>query len=86
MTNVTTPSIPVATPSVPVAAPLAPAVTPSVPVADWNVQKGKLKAKFTYLTDADLTYDEGKREEMLNRVQIKIGKTKDELTAIIAAL
>jgi uncharacterized protein YjbJ (UPF0337 family) len=58
----------------------------SVPLKDWDVQKGKLKAKFLVLTDADLTYPEGKRDEMLNRVQLKIGKTKDELAAILAAL
>ncbi len=57
-----------------------------VPVADWNLQKKKLLAKFSYLTEADLNYEPGKRDEMLNRVQIKIGKTKDELTAIFAGL
>lgn len=63
-------------------------VTPdATPVAaKWNEQKGKLKAKFSTLTDEDLNYQEGKRDEMLNKVQIKLGKTKDELTAIIAAL
>jgi len=72
MTNVNSPSIP--------------AAAPSVPAADWNVQKGKLKAKYAMLTDEDLSYVDGKRDEMLNRVQLKIGKTKDELAAIIAAL
>ncbi len=52
----------------------------------WNEQKGKLKQKFATLTDNDLMFVEGKKEEMLGRLQIKIGKTKEELYKIIAAL
>jgi uncharacterized protein YjbJ (UPF0337 family) len=53
---------------------------------NWNEQKGKLKQKFAQLTDNDLLYTEGKKEEMMGKLQTKLGKTKDELTAIIAAL
>lgn len=49
-------------------------------------KKAKLKAKFTILTDADLNYEDGKKDEMLNKVQVKLGKTKEELAKIIAAL
>lgn len=52
----------------------------------WNEQKIKLRAKFPYLTDADLYYQKGKRDVMLNAVQIILGKTKDQLTQIIAEL
>jgi uncharacterized protein YjbJ (UPF0337 family) len=38
------------------------------------------------LTDNDLLFLEGKKDEMLGRLQVKLGKTKAELTAIIAAL
>jgi uncharacterized protein YjbJ (UPF0337 family) len=61
--------------------------TTSVPVEkNWNEQKAKLKAKFTKLVDADLRYLDGKKDEMMNKLQIKLGKTKDELSKIIAAL
>ena len=53
---------------------------------DWNEQKGKLKQKFAYLTDNDLLFIEGKKEEMLGKIQIKLGKTKEELLSIIASL
>ena len=53
---------------------------------NWNEQKGKLKQKFAALTDNDLMFAEGKKEEMLGRLQIKLGKTKEELHKIIAAL
>ncbi len=53
---------------------------------NWNEQKGKLKQKFANLTDNDLMFEEGKKEEMLGRLQITLGKTKEELHSIIAAL
>ena len=53
---------------------------------NWNETKGKLKQKFAMLTDNDLLLIEGKHEEMLGRLQIKLGKTKDEITKIIASL
>lgn len=52
----------------------------------WNEQKGKLKQKFAVLTDNDLMFKEGKKDEMFGRLQIKLGKTKEELHDIIAAL
>jgi len=52
----------------------------------WNEQKGKLKQKFASLTDNDLLFSEGKKEEMLGRLQIKLGKSKEELFKIITEL
>lgn len=53
---------------------------------NWNETKGKLKQKFAMLTDNDLLLVEGKQEEMLGRLQIKLGKTKDEIAKIITSL
>lgn len=53
---------------------------------NWNEQKGKLKQKFAVLTDNDLMFKEGKKEEMLGKLQITLGKTKEELQKIIGAL
>jgi uncharacterized protein YjbJ (UPF0337 family) len=53
---------------------------------NWNEQKGKLKQRFAMLTDNDLMFAEGKKDEMLGRLQIKLGKTKEQLYEIIAAL
>jgi uncharacterized protein YjbJ (UPF0337 family) len=53
---------------------------------NWNEQKGKLKQKFATLTDNDLLFVEGKKEEMLGRLQVKLGKTKEELHKLIEAL
>ena len=53
---------------------------------NWEEQKGKLKQKFAALTDNDLLFIEGKHEEMMGKLQIKLGKTKEELHKIIQAL
>ena len=45
----------------------------------WNEVKGKLKQKSAQLTDDDLTFAEGKDEELLGRLQQKLGKSKEDL-------
>jgi uncharacterized protein YjbJ (UPF0337 family) len=52
----------------------------------WNETKGKLKQKFALLTDDDLLLIEGKQDELLGRLQVKLGKTKEEVQKIIADL
>ena len=52
----------------------------------WNEQKGKLKQRYAWLTDKDLMLEEGREEEMLGKIQIKLGKTKEQLSNIIASL
>ncbi len=46
---------------------------------NWNIIKGKLKSEYGELTDDDLAYQEGKEDELLGRIQNKIGKTKEEI-------
>lgn len=53
---------------------------------DWEVQKGKLKQKFAQLTDNDLLFVEGKKDEMLGKLQITLGKSKEELQKLIEKL
>ncbi|MBK9016366.1 MAG: CsbD family protein [Saprospiraceae bacterium] len=52
----------------------------------WNEQKGKLKQKFATLTNNDLMFDEGKKVEMMGKLQIKLGKTKEELESIFSSI
>jgi len=52
----------------------------------WNERKGKLKQKFAILTDNDLMYDEGRKEEMFGKLQIILGKSKEELQKIFSSL
>lgn len=50
---------------------------------NWNVIKGNLKQEFGDLTDDDLAYQEGQEDELLGRIQSKIGKTKHEIKEFI---
>jgi uncharacterized protein YjbJ (UPF0337 family) len=53
---------------------------------NWKETKGKLKQKFAMLTDDDLLLLEGKEEELIARLQKKLGKTKKEIQKMIADL
>ncbi len=53
---------------------------------NWNEQKGKLMKKFAILTDNDMMFKEGKKDEMLGKLHIKLGKTKEEFQKIISEL
>ena len=46
---------------------------------DWNITKGKLKQKYAKLTDNDLTYIEGKEDELIGRLQKATGERREEL-------
>jgi uncharacterized protein YjbJ (UPF0337 family) len=52
----------------------------------WNEVKGKLKQKYGQLTDDDLAFAEGKEDELLGRLQKRLGRTKDELRAEIGKM
>jgi hypothetical protein len=52
----------------------------------WDNQARKLRLKYEKLTDQDLYFEKGKMEEMLKRVQAKIGMTRHELYHMITNL
>jgi uncharacterized protein YjbJ (UPF0337 family) len=49
----------------------------------WNEVKGKLKQKYAQLTDDDLTYVEGKDDELIGKLQKKLGKSAEEIRRMI---
>lgn len=50
---------------------------------NWNQLKGKVKQKYGDLTDDDLTYVEGKEDELLGRIQEKTGESKEAIQRYI---
>ncbi|PYK09734.1 MAG: general stress protein CsbD [Verrucomicrobia bacterium] len=52
----------------------------------WNEVRGKMKQKYAQLTDDDLAFAEGKEDELLGRLEQKLGKTKEELRREIGSL
>jgi uncharacterized protein YjbJ (UPF0337 family) len=53
---------------------------------NWNEIKGKLKQKYGQLTDDDLTFSQGKDEELLGRLQKRLGQSKEDLRKTIESL
>jgi len=46
---------------------------------NWNEIKGKAKQEYGMLTDNDLAYEEGKEDELVGRIQEKLGKTREDV-------
>ena len=55
-------------------------------VGNWIEINGRLKQKFSVFTDDDLLLIDGKKDEIIGRHQIKLGKTKKEIHKLISAL
>ncbi len=53
---------------------------------NWNEAAGKLKQQYANLTDDDLLFVKGKEEELLGKLQKKLGKSKEEIEKIISKI
>lgn len=49
----------------------------------WSDKKEKLKEQYPSLTDEDLTHERGGVNQLLDNIQQKIGKSRDEVKKII---
>jgi len=52
---------------------------------NWNETVGKFKQQFANLTDDDSLFNEGKDEEILGRLQQKLGKAKEGVRKMVSA-
>ena len=52
----------------------------------WAGKKGKLKVRFPKITDADLRFTRGNKNETIATLASKLGKTKSEMIEIIESL
>lgn len=59
------------------------ATTPLKIKGNWNEIKKNLKKQYPNLSDTDLTYKEGKENELLEHLQKKLGKKKEEIIDIV---
>ncbi|HEY0258159.1 MAG TPA: CsbD family protein [Candidatus Methylacidiphilales bacterium] len=50
---------------------------------NWNVIKGKLKQSYGQLTDNDLTYIDGQEDELVGRLQKRLGGTSAEIRHLL---
>lgn len=49
----------------------------------WEEQKEHLKQKIAALTDTDVLIIEGKKKEMITKIEVKCGKTRQEQTKLL---
>lgn len=50
---------------------------------NWNNQALLLQDKFAQLTDADVKYTEGKEDELIDKIALRIHKKRNEVINII---
>ena len=53
---------------------------------NWNETKGILKQKFAMLSDSGMLQSEKRKDEMVGRLQLKLGKTRDEIIKLLSEL
>ncbi len=53
---------------------------------NWKEQKSKIKEMFLMLKGNDQLFEEEKKEEVIHKLQVKFGKSRDELILIISRL
>lgn len=52
----------------------------------WDIKKEKLKLRYPFITEEDVTYPEGKEREMIEILGHKLGKSKQEIVNLIVKL
>jgi uncharacterized protein YjbJ (UPF0337 family) len=55
-------------------------------LGDWSITKRKLKEKVASLTDGDVLMVDEKQNGLVSRLQVRLGKTKEEVLKMIADL
>jgi uncharacterized protein YjbJ (UPF0337 family) len=54
--------------------------------APWDEVKERMKEKNIQLTDEDLQYQPGKEDELLDRLQPKLRKSKEQIKPLIESI
>ncbi|KOF01916.1 hypothetical protein OB69_14335 [Roseivirga seohaensis subsp. aquiponti] len=52
----------------------------------WREQRVMLKNRFSVLNDADFEFEEGQKESMMDKLSVKLKKTRSELELLFAEL
>ncbi len=53
---------------------------------NWSILKKELKKKYTNLTEDDLVLEEGREDEMYEKLQTKLGKSTEEVDEMLASM
>ena len=52
----------------------------------WRIQVAKLKLMFPHLAEEDFTFDYAMKDVMLDKLQAKLGKNREELNNLLTSL
>tara|TARA_A100000171_G_scaffold52862_2_gene73793 strand:- start:595 stop:780 length:186 start_codon:yes stop_codon:yes gene_type:complete len=52
----------------------------------WREQRVMLKNRFSVLSDADFEFEDGQKESMMEKLSVKLKKTRSELELLFAEL
>lgn len=52
-------------------------------IGNWKQQAQHLKIKYPQLTESDLHLEAGKEEEMIKRMEMRLGKNREEILKMI---
>lgn len=61
-------------------------ITHETPERHWRTQKAKLKLMFPHLLDEDFHYDYGEKDLMMDNLQAKLQKSREELNLLLTGL
>jgi uncharacterized protein YjbJ (UPF0337 family) len=50
---------------------------------DWGRQSSLLQEQYPELTDDDLEFEEGREDELIRRLEVRLNKNHDEVVKII---
>jgi uncharacterized protein YjbJ (UPF0337 family) len=53
---------------------------------NWEVTKSRLKQDFALINDNDLLFTDGRQDELIDRLQDKLGKTREEVLTLLSGL
>jgi hypothetical protein len=56
------------------------------PAQIWEYQKGQLLKRYPQLNKYDVRYDYGMKDVMLNNLQRKLGKSREEVNVLLSGL
>ncbi len=52
----------------------------------WNELKGKLKKRYSNLTDNDLIYEEGYEDQLIGKLEQKTGESREKVIQLLKSL
>lgn len=58
----------------------------NAPEEKWRIQVARMKLMFPHLDEDDFSFDYGMKEVMLNNLQAKLGKSREELNHVLSSI